>query len=187
MSLLRVALRLIVGVNICVHHASRWTRMVWGGLPRIVQQFHLAQFLENDTTPVLRRPDRPQSALAFAAILVAEHTRLAHAIAAQPVRAKQPREIFIDGADRSLIRYRRPNQPVHVFHRLDLCLDDTHPSFTIPLVALSLCPSTIYNTVALESWCGRRARGAVSGLSPYIWQGTLHDAWVSSDRHVKCL
>ena len=34
MSLLRVALRLIVGVNICVHHASRWTRMVWGGLPQ---------------------------------------------------------------------------------------------------------------------------------------------------------
>jgi hypothetical protein len=28
MSLLRVALRLILDVNICLHHTSRWTRMV---------------------------------------------------------------------------------------------------------------------------------------------------------------
>ena len=134
MSFLRVALRLIVGINICVHHASRWTRMVWSSLPGIVQQFHPAQFLENDATPILRRPDRAQSALAFAAILIAEHARLAQAVAAQPVRTKQPREFFIDRTDRSLIRYRRPNQPVHVLHGLDLCLDYTHPNFTIPLV-----------------------------------------------------
>src|SRR5262249_10979530 len=50
MSLLWVALRLILGVHICVHHASRWTRVVWGGLPEIVQQLHPAQFLENDAT-----------------------------------------------------------------------------------------------------------------------------------------
>jgi hypothetical protein len=46
MSILRVALRLIVGVNICLHHTSRWTRMIWSGLPGTVQQFHAAQFLE---------------------------------------------------------------------------------------------------------------------------------------------
>jgi hypothetical protein len=34
-----------------------------------------------------------------------------------------------------LIRDRRPNQPVHVLHRLDLCLDNAHPIFTIPLQA----------------------------------------------------
>src|SRR5262249_26697947 len=96
MSLLRVALRLILGVNLCLHHASRWTRMVWRGLPGTVHQFRAAQFLNNDTTPILRRPDRPQSALALAAILIAEHARLAQAIAAQPVRAKQPRKVFID-------------------------------------------------------------------------------------------
>ncbi len=38
----------------------------------------------------------------------------------------------------SLVGYRRPNQPVHVLHRLDLRLDDTHPNFTIPPEALSL-------------------------------------------------
>src|SRR5262245_58774395 len=100
MSLLRVALRLMVGINICVHHASHWTRMVWGGLPGIVQQFHLTQFLENDTTPILRRPDRPQSALAFASVLIAEHARLAQAIAAQSVRAAQAIPLFVYGTDR---------------------------------------------------------------------------------------
>src|SRR5262249_25093748 len=101
MSLLRVALRLILGVNICLHHASCWTRVIRGGLPGTVQQFHPAQFLENDATPILRRTDRPQPALAFATVLIAEHARLAQAIASQPVRAKQPGEFFIDGADRS--------------------------------------------------------------------------------------
>ena len=80
---------------------------------------------------------------------MAEHARLAQAIAAQPVRTKQPRKIFIDGADRLLVRYRRPNQPVHVLHRLDLRLDDTYPNFTIPPVVLSLDPSIFYNTVVL--------------------------------------
>jgi hypothetical protein len=111
--------------------------MVWSGFPGTLHQFYPAQFLENDATPVLRRPDRPQSAFALAAILIAEHARLPQAIAAQPVRAKQPREFLVDGSDRSSVRHRRPNQPVYVLHRLDLCFDDTHPNFTIPLVALS--------------------------------------------------
>jgi hypothetical protein len=81
MSLLRVAVRLILCINIGLHHTSCGTRMVWGGLPGTVQQFHAAQFLENDTTPILRGPDWPQSALTLAAILIAEHPRLAYAIA----------------------------------------------------------------------------------------------------------
>jgi hypothetical protein len=137
MSLLRVALRLIFGVNICLHHASRWTRMVWGGLPGTVQQFYSAQLLENDTTPILGRTYRPQSTLALATILITEHARLSQTIAAQPMRIKQPRKLFVDRADRTLVRYRLPNQPVHVLHRLDLRRNDTHSTFTIPLVALS--------------------------------------------------
>ena len=137
MSLLRVALRLILGVNIGLYHSGRWRRMVRGGFPGTVQQFHPAQFLENDATPILRRPDRPQPALALAAILIAEHAWLAKPIAAQPVRTKQARQLFIDRADWLPVRYRRPNQLVHVLHGLDLRLDDTHPNFTIPPVALS--------------------------------------------------
>ena len=95
MSLLRLTLRMILGIDIRLHHASRWTRVIWGGPPGIVQQFHPAQFLENDAPPILRRPDRPQSALAFPAILIAEHAGLSQTIAAQPVRAKQPRAFLI--------------------------------------------------------------------------------------------
>ena len=54
MSFLWVAFWLIVGVDICVHHASRWTGMVWSGLPGTVHQFHTAQFFENHATPILR-------------------------------------------------------------------------------------------------------------------------------------
>ncbi len=48
-----------------------------------------------------------------------------------------------------LIRYRRPNQPVHLLYRLDSCLDDAHPTFTIPLTAASPCSPIVYNTVVL--------------------------------------
>jgi hypothetical protein len=47
------------------------------------------------------------------------------------------------------VRYRRPNQPVHVLDGLDLRLNDTHPTFTIPPASLSPLASTIYNTVVL--------------------------------------
>lgn len=127
MSFLRITLWLILGVDIRFHHASRWTRVIWGGPPGIVYQFYPAQFLENDATPIICRTDRPQSALAVAAILIAEHPRLAEAIASQPVRAKQSREFLIGGGDRLPIRDRRPNQAVHVLNGLDLCCDDIHP------------------------------------------------------------
>ena len=161
MSLLRGALRLILGVNICLYHASRWTRMVWGGLPGIVHQFDPAQFLENDATPILRRPDRPQSALALATILITKHARFTQTIAAQPMRAKQPREIFVNRADRPFILDCRPDQSVHLLHSLDLRLDNTHPNFTIPPVALSPCHSTVYNTVVLEGWAAQFGSPAV--------------------------
>lgn len=106
---------------------------------------------KHHATPVLRRPDRHQSALALAAILIAEHARLPQAIAAQTVRAKQPRQLFIDGADRLLVCDRRPNQPVHILHRLDLYLDDTHPNFTIPTTGvIIMIIKIVYNTVVLE-------------------------------------
>jgi len=109
MSLLRVAIRLIFSVNIRVHHTSRWTRVVWGGLPGPIQQFHPTQFLKHNTTPILGRTYRPQPSLAFAPILITENARLAQTIATQTVRAKQPREIFVDCADRLPVYYRCPN------------------------------------------------------------------------------
>src|SRR5579883_2124035 len=87
-------------------------------------------------------PHRRQAALAVPAVLVAEYARLAQAIVAQSVRTKQPIAILVDCADRLLVRYRRPYQAVHVFYRLDFRFDDTHLTFTITPVSLSLCLST---------------------------------------------
>ena len=74
---------------------------------------------------------------------------MAQPTAAQSVRAKQTGEILVNGADRLLVRDRRPNQPVHVFHRLDLRFDDTHIFFTIA-EELSSNQPPFYNTVVLE-------------------------------------
>ncbi len=137
MPLLRITRRLILGVDIRFHDTSGWTGVVRGGLPRAAHEFYPPQFLENNATPILRRTNGPQTALALAAALITQDAKLPHPIAAKPMRAKQPREIFVDSADPLLIRYRRPNQPVHVLHRLDSCLDDAHPTFTIPLAAAS--------------------------------------------------
>jgi hypothetical protein len=44
---------------------------------------------------------------------------------------KQPRQPFIDSLDRTFARYRRPDQLIHVFNRLNVRSDDTHLSFQI--------------------------------------------------------
>jgi hypothetical protein len=136
--LLRITRRLILGIDIRFHNTSSWTGVVRGGLPRAAHEFHPPQLLENNATPILRRAERPQTALALAAALITKDTKLPQPIAAKSMRAKLPREVFVYRADRLFIRYRRPDQPVHVLHRLDSCLDDAHPIFTIPLTALSL-------------------------------------------------
>src|SRR4051794_22602870 len=157
MSVLRVALRLILGVDICVHDTTGRPGGIRRSLPRTAQQLSLPQLFENDATPILRRPHRPQTALALATVLIAQHARLAHTIPAQPVRAQQPRKVFIDSADRLLLRYRGPDQPIHVFHRLDLRLDDAHLTFTIAPATLSRDLSIVYNTVVLGP-VGKRVR-----------------------------
>ena len=117
--------------------------------PKIVHQFHPPELLENDAPPIGRGTHRRQAALALAAILITEDATLAQAIATQSMRAKQPRAIFVDGADRLFARYRRPNQPVHVLYRLDFRFDDAHLTFTIAPAPSSLGSSAVYNTVVL--------------------------------------
>jgi len=55
-SILWIALRLILGVNIGVDNAGCRTGVIWGGPPRILQQFDLAQFLQGHATPILGEP-----------------------------------------------------------------------------------------------------------------------------------
>lgn len=72
-------------------------------------------------------------------------------VPAQPVGTKQPKQPIKFGLYRLLARYGRPNQPINLFHRLDLCPDKPH-SFTVARLAFPP-PQThnIYNTVILES------------------------------------
>ena len=126
MPLLWIALGLILGIDIRIHDTSSWTGMVRRRLPRAVQQFHPAQFFKDNATPIFRRAHWRQTALTVAAILIAEHAGLAEAITAQPVGAKQTIALLINGADRLLVGDCRPNQPVHIFYRLDLRFDNAH-------------------------------------------------------------
>jgi hypothetical protein len=86
--LLRITLRLILGVDIRFHDTSSWTSVVWGGSPRAAHEFYPLQFLEDYATPILRRTNRPQTALALAAALITEDAKLPQPITAKPMRAK---------------------------------------------------------------------------------------------------
>jgi len=54
MSVLRIARRLILCIDIGFYHAGGRTGMIRRRLPRAFQQFHGQQFLENHATPILR-------------------------------------------------------------------------------------------------------------------------------------
>jgi hypothetical protein len=65
------------------------------------------------------------------------------------MRAKQTREILVNGADRLPLLDRGPNQPVHVLDCLDLGLNNAHPTFKDTACADNFNARTIYNTVVL--------------------------------------
>jgi hypothetical protein len=102
--------------------------MIWRRAPAVVQQLHSSELLQNNAAPVCRRTGRLKSAFAFSAVLVAQHTHFAFLVPAQPVRAKQPRESVIAGGNRTLARHGGPDQPVNLFHCLDLRLNNTPDS-----------------------------------------------------------
>ncbi len=94
--------------------------------PGIFHQFHPAEFLQHNTTPVCRRTCWLQPALAFAAVLIAEDAKPSFPIPAQSVRTKQSMPLLVRGFDRLFVRHGSPNQPIDVLHCLDLRLHDTH-------------------------------------------------------------
>ena len=102
MPLLRVALRLILGVNIRLHHKSRWTRMVWTLFEEPSISSTRRSFSKTTQPQFSGDPIGPNP------LSLSPPARLAEAIRSQPVRTKQPRALLIDGADRLLIRDRRP-------------------------------------------------------------------------------
>src|SRR5215203_3059983 len=101
--------------------------MVWRCVPAIVQQqLHSPEFLQHNAAPVSRRTRRLKTALAFSAVLIAQDTEFAVLVPAQPVRAKQSWESVIAGGYPAPVRYSSPDQPINLFHCLDLRLYNTH-------------------------------------------------------------
>ena len=83
MSLLRITLRLIVGVDIPATIRKRaW--VIRCRSPLTAQQFDLTQFFQRSTSPGLAAIRRIETTLACAAVIT-EHSQLALAITSQPV------------------------------------------------------------------------------------------------------
>ena len=68
------------------------------------------------------------------------------------MRTKQSVALLVYGADRLSVRDRRPNQPIHLLHSLDLSFDNSHSIFTIAPAAATATVSTRYNTVVLAAF-----------------------------------
>ncbi len=62
--------------------------MIRRSAPHVIDQLYPAEFFQHNTTPVCRRTDRLESALAVTAVLVAQHAKPSFPIPAQPVRAE---------------------------------------------------------------------------------------------------
>jgi hypothetical protein len=114
LSLLRIANRIIVGVHVCVYYAGCRTRVVGGGSPHALQQFHVPEFVERDATPVIRGSNRTQPAFAFPAKLVTKNPTLPLLVSSESVRAKQTRMIVVNSRDGSSAHHGRAHDPENI-------------------------------------------------------------------------
>jgi hypothetical protein len=97
MSLLRITLGLIVGIDIHIDNAESGAGVIRRRTPLTAQQFNFTQFFQRSASPVCLRPRRIETTLAFAAVLITEHPQLALAIASQPVWTEQTWKTVING------------------------------------------------------------------------------------------
>src|SRR5690242_14306845 len=76
----------VININVHMDDTRCWARVVRRSPPSVIDQFYSAQFLEHKATPILVRARRLKAAVAFSAILVAEHSHLPVAIPSESVR-----------------------------------------------------------------------------------------------------
>jgi hypothetical protein len=124
MSILWIWFGIIFDVNIGLDHARARSGMIWCCAPSVIQQLHPAEFLEHYTAPVGRRAHGLKTAPAVATILVTDHSQLSVRIPAQSMRAKQAPPSLVDRFDWFPPLYRSPHQPVNLFNRLELSLNN---------------------------------------------------------------
>jgi len=112
MSLLRITLGLIVGIDIHIDNAESGAGVIRRRMPLTAQQFNLTQFFPRSASPVCLRPRRIETTLAFAAVLITEHSQLALAIASQPVWTEQTGKTMINGGNGSAALNRFVHSPM---------------------------------------------------------------------------
>ena len=83
-------------------------------LPRSVQQFHVPEFVERDAAPVIRRSCRLQTAVAFAAILIAKRPELSFFVPPKPMRTEQTASIVINSRDWPSVLHGRAHDPINI-------------------------------------------------------------------------
>jgi hypothetical protein len=108
--------------------------------------FTLLSFSSTTQRQCCRGTCRLESALAFAAVLIAEDPKLSFPIPAQSVRTKQPMPFLVHGFDRLFVRHRSPDQPIDLLHGLDRRLHDTHVNLHLTTSAGYLQPSQPFMT-----------------------------------------
>ena len=80
--------RLILSVNFGIDHAGSSAGVVGCCAPGILQQPHATELLQRKTAPVRWRSRRLKSALAFPAVLIAQHPQMPFSIPPQSMRTK---------------------------------------------------------------------------------------------------
>ena len=119
-------------------------------MPRSVQHFHVAEPIQPNAAPVVRRSRRPQTGFAFSAELVAKHPELPFPVPSQPVRAKQAVAIVVSGRDWTPALDGRAYNPVNIGQQANSARSRsaTH-TFRLLLASINPKASIVYNTVVL--------------------------------------
>src|SRR5580658_5802632 len=119
-------------------------------MPRSVQHFHVAELIERDAAPVVRRSRRLQAGFAFSAVLVAKHSELPLLVPSQPVRAKQAVAIVVSGRDWTPALDSGAYNPVNIGQPAN-SVRSRSTTHTFRLLRPTINPkdSIFYNTVVL--------------------------------------
>ncbi len=88
--------------------------MVPRGLPAALQEFHTAEFVERNATPVGTRSGGFQATFTLSSKLVAEHSKLSFFVPTQPVRTEETVQAVISARDGPPRNNSRAHQKINI-------------------------------------------------------------------------